>query len=66
MLSGGATKRLTFGVREVSEALGISISMVRKLIRENKLASLTIGDRRMVRDEDLRGFLHTRKHGGGK
>jgi len=66
VLSGVATKRLTLGVKEVSDALGISVSMVRKLIRENKLASLTIGDRRMVRDEDLRGFLLTRKHGGGK
>jgi len=58
-------ERLALGVSEVGRTLGVSTSLTRKLIREKKLPSVLVGDRRLVRMADLKAFLAARA-GGGK
>lgn len=48
---------LVLTVKEVAQNLKISLWMVNKLIRENKLRSVQIGSRRLVPSTDLEEYL---------
>lgn len=49
--------------QEAADRLGVSVSLVRKIIRQRELQSAKIG-RRIVIDEDwLREFIQSRKRG---
>lgn len=48
---------LVFTVKEVAQRLKISLWLVNKLIRENKLHSVQIGARRLVPSGDLEEYL---------
>ena len=49
--------KLLLSVRETADATGLGETLVKQKIRSGELPSLTIGDRRLVRTEDLRRFI---------
>lgn len=49
-----AIERVTLSVVETAEAIGVSISTVEGLIRAGKLASITIGTRRLIPMDEVR------------
>jgi len=51
------SKRFTYSLDEVAEGFGISRSQVCKLIKEKKLKSLKLGDRRVVPAEVIDALL---------
>lgn len=50
-------ERLGFGVDEVAQRLGISVSSVRKHIRDGKLSARKLGGRTVILTADLNSFL---------
>jgi excisionase family DNA binding protein len=51
---------LVLDIPEVARALRVGVSTVRKMITAGKLKSIRLGDRHLVRVEDLRAFLAER------
>jgi len=48
---------MLYTVEEVAEILKVSVSTVRKLIREGKLKTVRVGVQRRVKKEELDRFL---------
>lgn len=52
-------ERISFGVDEVAQRLGLSISSVRKHIRDGKLPARKLGGRTIIFSADLNTFLES-------
>lgn len=50
-------ERVSFGVDEVAQRLGLSISSIRKHIRDGKLPARKLGGRTIILSADLNTFL---------
>jgi excisionase family DNA binding protein len=50
-------ERVTFGVDEAAEMLGIGTTLAKELIRTGELRSIKIGRRRMIARADLDEFV---------
>lgn len=63
-LTDAGLGRLGYSVREVAQSLGCSEKHVQNLIRDGVIPSLKLGERRLVRADDLRKVLNDRVEGG--
>lgn len=53
-----------YSPEEASEALGISLRTMRKLIKSGAVRHIRIGRLVKIADSDLQSFIDTRKRGG--
>jgi len=51
---------LVYNLSEVAQALRLGLSTVRNLVASGEMKTVKLGDRRLVRVEDLRAFLEDR------
>jgi excisionase family DNA binding protein len=51
-------ERLAYSVEEAAEALGISRDLIYDLLRTGELASLKVGQRRLITRQALDAFLN--------
>ena len=56
-----ANGRLTYGVDEAAEILGIGLTLAKELVRTGELRSIKIGRRRLVAWADLEAFVDRRR-----
>lgn len=49
--------KLAYTVQEAAEAIGVSVSTIRGLIRDNQLPARKAGTKILIRAEDLTGYL---------
>jgi excisionase family DNA binding protein len=55
---GRAGARATFSIREAAAELGVSVSMLHKLLKERRLSHLKVGARTLITAEHLEEFRH--------
>ncbi len=58
-----ANDKLAYSVDEAAELLGIGRTLAYDLIREGRLPSLKLGNRRLVARADLEGFVENLRSG---
>jgi len=51
-------QRMAWSPREVAEITGISVGLVRKLIKQGSLSVVRIGKRILISDDDLQSILN--------
>ena len=49
--------RITFSVTEAAEVLGVSRSFMYQLVKENRIPSLKLGNRRLIPKESLEAWI---------
>ena len=49
--------RITFSVTEAAEVLGVSQSFMYQLVKENRIPSLKLGNRRLIPKESLEAWI---------
>ncbi len=54
-----ANDKLAYSVDEAAELLGIGRTLAYELIREKRLVSLKLGNRRLIARADLEAFVET-------
>lgn len=54
--AGGARERATFSIREAAAELGVSVSMLHKLLKQRRLGHLKVGARTLITAEHLAEF----------
>ena len=57
------TDNMAYSVEEAAEQLGIGRTLAYELIREGRLSSIKLGNRRLVPHSDLVAFLDGLRHG---
>ena len=58
------TTRRLYGYSELCQLTGLGLTTVKKLIADGKLASITVGRRRLVPAEALEAFIAERLNAG--
>jgi len=48
---------IAVGVRDAAKMIGVSPRLVTQLIEKSKLPSFKLGERRLIRTDDLRAFV---------
>lgn len=49
--------RITFSVTEAAEVLGVSRSFMYQLVKENRIPSFKLGNRRLIPKESLEAWI---------
>ncbi len=58
-----ASEKLAYSVDEAAERLGIGRTLAYDLIREGRLPSLKLGNRRLIARADLEAFVENLRNG---
>ncbi len=57
MLNGNVTDRLSWRLKDLADASGLSVPMLRKAARDGRLRTRKVGAAVLVLDQDARAFL---------
>lgn len=52
------SKKMLFSVKETADALNVSVEFIRKKITEQKINTVSLGDRKMISINELARLIH--------